>query len=83
MGISQIHLERHVPIRLWEVEKCSERDSTDRSRGVILGMELILKLWQFYPEIIYIYILEPSKNIHINLNSIVTDKHTHIGDMKK
>ena len=63
-GVDQIFLGRHVPIRLWALEKCSERDLVESSQGLVWGMELTLKLWELCPEIIYIHILDPSKNIH-------------------
>ena len=47
-------LGRHVPIQLWSLEMYSERDSTDSSLGLLLGIELTFKLREFWTEIIYI-----------------------------
>ena len=58
-------LGHNVPILLWEIKKCSERDSVDSSQGLLLGMEFTLKLLELCPEIICIIILEPYKNTHI------------------
>ena len=55
--VDRLYLRRHVPFRLWALDKCLERDSTDSSQGVLLCMEIILKLWEPCPEIIYICIL--------------------------
>ena len=73
-GVNRRRLGRNFPIRLWAIEKkCWDRDATDSSQGVLLSMELTLKLWEFWPEIMYIYILGPSKNIHTIFKLIGTD----------
>ena len=73
MGVNRLRLGQNVLIWLWALEKCSERDSTDSSQGVLLGMELKLKLWELCPEIIYICILQPSKNSHTIFKFIEAD----------
>ena len=65
--VDPIFLGWNAPIRLWVFENYL---ATDSSQGVYLGMELTLKLWEFCPEIIYIYILEPSKHIHTIYNQL-------------
>ena len=64
-GVDLIRLGWDVLTRLWALNKCLAKDS---SQGVLLGMELTVKLWKYCPEIIYIYILESSKNSNSILN---------------
>ena len=67
-GVNRICLGGHVPTQLLALKKFLERDSTDSSQGLILGMEPTLKLWKLYPEITYIYILQPYL-LHFTLNT--------------
>ena len=68
-----IFLGRHVLIRLWVLQTFSERYSTDSSQGVLLGIELTLKLWKFCHEFIHIYIFLPLKKNHYAFESVGID----------